>query len=166
MQCPLTPRKKRRTIPNSSKFQSHHVQTTTKLCFIDTSSKTQKKKSLWNIWRRSSGSSWKKFARTPTCWPLVGKTVRGSSVGTRMGKVPTWECLFVHRKQGYFCQYVWMTSKWLEESRVSSHVEEIDETCWSWRTNIISWPRIFMSRTGTGDGCLFLLEARASDSKP
>ena len=29
-----------------------------------------------------------KFVRTPTCWSLVGKTVRGSSNGTSMGKSP------------------------------------------------------------------------------
>ena len=29
------------------------------------------------------------------------------------GRVPNWECVFVHRKQGY----TWTTSKWLEESR-------------------------------------------------
>ena len=40
---------------------------------------------------RSSGSSWTKSVRSPTCWPLVGKAVRGSSIGTWMGKkVPHW----------------------------------------------------------------------------
>ena len=32
--------------------------------------------------RRFSGSSRTKFVWTPTCWSLVGKTVRGRSVGT------------------------------------------------------------------------------------
>ena len=35
---------------------------------------------------RSSGSSWKKFKRTSICRALVGKTVRGSSVGARLGR--------------------------------------------------------------------------------
>ena len=30
----------------------------------------------------------------------MGKRVRGSSVGSEWEKVPNWECLFVHRKQG------------------------------------------------------------------
>ena len=30
------------------------------------------------------------------------KTIRGSSIGTSMGKVPNGECLFVHRAQGFF----------------------------------------------------------------
>ena len=30
------------------------------------------------------------------------KTIRGCSIGTWMGKVPHWECLFVHRKQRLF----------------------------------------------------------------
>ena len=34
----------------------------------------------------ASGSSWTKFVRTPTCWPLVAKTLRGSSMGTWMAK--------------------------------------------------------------------------------
>ena len=51
---------------------------------------------------RFSGSSWTKFVRTPTCWIIVGKTVRGSSVGTLDGKSTKWECLFVHRKQRLF----------------------------------------------------------------
>ena len=38
----------------------------------------------------------------PTRWTIVGKTVRGSSVGAWMGRVPNWECLFVHREKGLF----------------------------------------------------------------
>ena len=29
-----------------------------------------------------------------------------------------------------------------KEAAYGSHVEEIDEECWSWRTNLISWSRI------------------------
>ena len=41
-----------------------------------------------------------RFFRTPISKIFVGKTIRGSVLGTWMGKVPNWECLFVHRKQG------------------------------------------------------------------
>ena len=51
---------------------------------------------------RSSGSSRTKFIRTPTCWSLVEKTVRGSLNGTWMGESAELETLFVHRKQGLF----------------------------------------------------------------
>ena len=34
--------------------------------------------------------------------------------------------------------------KWLEkETECGSHVEETDEKCWSWRTNVISWSLVF-----------------------
>ena len=36
----------------------------------------------------------------------------------------------------------WLQSGW-KKREYGSHVEEIDETCGSWRTNVISWPRIF-----------------------
>ena len=49
---------------------------------------------------RSSGSSWTKCVRTPTCWIIEGKTVRRSSVGIRMKKKPNWGCPFVQRTQG------------------------------------------------------------------
>ena len=50
-------------------------------------------------------------------------------------------CLRVERKV-YFYRCSWTTFKWLEETRKSSDVEEIDETGWPWRTEIISWPRV------------------------
>ena len=33
-------------------------------------------------------------------------------------KLPIWECMFVHRKQGFFRQKMWMPSQWLEISRI------------------------------------------------
>ena len=36
---------------------------------------------------RSTDSSWTKLVRTPTCWIVVRKTVRKSSIGTWMGKI-------------------------------------------------------------------------------
>ena len=41
-----------------------------------------------------------------------------------------------------FCQYMWMALKWLERFRIWSHVIEIDDGRWSWRSNIISSPCI------------------------
>ena len=31
--------------------------------------------------------------------------------------------------KGYFCQYMWMTSKWLERAEYGSYEEENDEKC-------------------------------------
>ena len=59
---------------------------------VDTSSTTQMAQVLGKHWR-SCGTSKTKLVRTPT---------RGSSIGTWMGKMPNWECMFVHRKQGLF----------------------------------------------------------------
>ena len=69
-----------------------------------------------------------------------GKTGRGSSVGTwfekkyRIGNI----CLFIENWD-YSCQYTWMTSKMAgKKAEYGHHVEEIDETGRSWRTNVIS----------------------------
>ena len=43
---------------------------------MDKSSTTQTANILVKHWR-SSGSSWTKFVRTPTCWPHVGRTAAG-----------------------------------------------------------------------------------------
>ena len=81
-----------RTLQGCWTIQSQSVQIST----------TQVANILLNCWR-PSGSSWTKVVRTSTCWPLVGKTIWGGSVGTRIGKKePNWECLFVHRKEGLF----------------------------------------------------------------
>ena len=53
--------------------------------------------------------------------------------------VPSWEC----EHKDCSCRYTWMTSKWLEDSRIWFPVEEIDGTCGLWRTNIISRSCIF-----------------------
>ena len=46
------------------------------------------------LWKESVRSS---FGRT-----VMGKANRESSIGTRLGKVPNWECLFVDREKGLF----------------------------------------------------------------
>ena len=104
--------------------------------YVGTSSTTQVAKILVKHWR-SSGSSRTTILRTSTCWLLVGKTVRGSSFGTWMGKVPNWECLFVHRKQGLFLSVYVDDIRMAGRTQNMAHrVEEIVETCGSWRTNI------------------------------
>ena len=57
-------------------------------------------------------------------------------------KLPHCECLFVHRKQSVFFS-VYVDGIKMAGRKNWVHVEEIDETCWSWRINLISWPRIF-----------------------
>ena len=75
--------------------------------------------------------------QTPTSGTSVGRTVRGSSVGTWTGK-STVLCMSVcsSKNSDYSYRYAWMTSKWLE-AEDGSNVEETDETGRSWRTNII-----------------------------
>ena len=51
-----------------------------------------------------------------------------------MGKVPHWECLFVHRRQGLFLS-VYVDD--IRKAEFEFHVEEIDEAGGSWRTNIV-----------------------------
>ena len=56
------------------------------------------------------------------------KTVRGSSIGTWIRKVPNWNCLFVLREQGLFLSAFVddIKNEW-KEAEYGSHVEEIDE---------------------------------------
>ena len=59
----------------------------------------------------------------------MGTRIRGIFIGSWMGKVPTWECLFVHQKKNkdYSYRYAWMTKNGLKEATCGSHVEEMDE---------------------------------------
>ena len=83
---------------------------------MGTSSTTQLSQILVKHWRCSG---WTKFVRTTTCWLLVGKTVRGSSFGTWMGKEYRIgnACLFIGNTD-CSCRFLWMTSEWLEERRI------------------------------------------------
>ena len=87
--------------------------------YMDTSSAAHKAKVIVKH-RRSRGSSRTKLVRTHTCWPLVGKTVRRSSIGSWMGKIARIEnaCLFIESKD-YSCRKTWTTSKSMEEARIS-----------------------------------------------
>ena len=55
-------------------------------------------------------------------------------------RVPDWESLFDHKKQRFFSAvHVDDTKIGWKEAEFESHVEEIDETRWSWRTNLITY---------------------------
>ena len=64
------------------------------------------------------------FVGTPTCWALVGKTVRGGSVGTRdRRKYQTGNvCLFFENKD-YSYRYTW--------DDIKNGWKETDEKCGS-----------------------------------
>ena len=66
------------------------------------------------------------------CWNLDGEKFRIGNV------------FFVHRKQELFLSGLrwWHQNDW-KEAEYGSNVEEFDERRWPWRSNIISWPRIF-----------------------
>ena len=52
--------------------------------------------------------------------------------------------MFVHRKTRIILFGIrWRHKNGWKEAEYGSHKEEIDEKCWSWWTNIISWPAVF-----------------------
>ena len=85
---------------------------------MDPSSTTQVAQILVRHWR-SSGSSWTKFVRTPTRWTVVGKTVRGSSVGIYMGNSTELGMSTCSSKiKIILIDFTWMIIIWLERSRL------------------------------------------------
>ena len=111
--------------------------------YLDTSTTTQMAQIMGKHWR-SSGSSWTKFVRTPTCGTFVGKTVRGSSAGTWMANSAELGMSICSLKRMIILIGIrgWHLNG-RTEAEYGSHVGEIDQKCWSWRTNFISWSRIF-----------------------
>ena len=93
---------------------------------------------------RSSGSSWTKSVWSPICRPLLGKTDRGGSIGPWMGKGTELGMSICSTKTWIFLIGIrgWCLNGW-KQAEHGSLVEEIDETCWSWRANFISWSHIF-----------------------
>ena len=85
---------------------------------MDTSSTTQMATIMGKRWR-FSGTSWTKLEWSPICWIIVVKTNRGSFTRTWTGKRTE---LGLHvrssKNNGYFCQCMWMTLKWLERSGI------------------------------------------------
>ena len=110
--------------------------------YMDTSSTTQVAQILLRQCR-PSGSSWTNFVRSPACWLLVERHFEEVLLGLGWEKVPNCECLFVHRKQGLFLSVYVDDIKMAGRTEYGSNVEEIDGTCWSWRTNIMSRSCIF-----------------------
>ena len=96
------------------------------------------------LWR-SCGTSWTKLVRWSMSRIAVGKTIRRSFIRTWMEKIPNWECMFVHRKQGLSLSvhvdvFFKMDGK---KHNMAPMWKKLMNKCGSWRTNIISWPRIF-----------------------
>ena len=134
--CQDTLRQSWRMLPDGSEFQSQGVQIFGHVFFFDIKK-----------WQRS----WSNiedpvvlFERNLCGHPLavLSWERQFEEVLMELGwvKVANWECLFVHRKQGLF-YFVFVDDIGWKEAEHVSHVEEIDEQ-WSWRTDIISWPRI------------------------
>ena len=73
-----------------------------------------KRPKSWSNHRRSSRSSWGKSVWSPIYWINGRKTIWKSFMGPRMEKVPSWECWFVHQKQGLFFRCTWWTSECLQ----------------------------------------------------
>ena len=90
--------------------------------FLDTSNQSQMAEIRVQD-GRPSRSSWAKSARSSSGRPIMGKAVRESSVGTRLGKSSKfWECS---------CLCMWTTKNWLERNRTSTQ-------CWKylWKKSI------------------------------
>ena len=110
--CQDTLRQSWRMLPDCSEFQSQGVQ-----IFWTRLPRHTMAKIMVKHWR-SSGTFWTKCVRTPTCCPLMGKTVRGSSNGTWMGKSTELGMSVCSSKTRILLfLYSWMISKWLERSR-------------------------------------------------
>ena len=75
---------------------------------------------------------------------LGGKIVRRSSTGTWMGKSLGLGMSVCSSRTRIML--VGIHGGW-KKAEYGSHVEEIDEAGWCWRTNIIPWPRVFLGCT-------------------
>ena len=89
-------------------------------------------------------SGWTKFVRTPACWPLVGKTIWGSSSETQMGKIPNWESKKLSPTQIYRCH--------LAPHRCGAR----GSTRWmGWRIRISQASGLFWKMESTSAWCIF-----------
>ena len=116
---------------------------------MDTSYTTQIAEILGKHWR-SCGTVRTKFIWTPSGSIVMGKTMRGSSIGTWMGK-RTYLGMFVcsSKTMIIFISTRGWHQNGCKEAECGSHVEEIDGKRWSWRTSFISWPCLLrMHSTG------------------
>ena len=72
---------------------------------------------------------------------LWEKQLEDILLGFGSEKVPIENAYLFIGKKDHSNQFQWMTWNWLEESRIWFPCWKIDETCGSWKTNIVSWPR-------------------------
>ena len=70
-------------------------------------------------------------------WAIAGKQKWSSFAKYRIGNA----CSLIENK-GNRHQCGWYQNGW-KDAEDGSHVDEIDEERWSWRTHIISWPCVF-----------------------
>ena len=94
---------------------------------------------------RSSRSSWKGFARSPSgrdyLWERQFEKV---PLEHGWGKVLNWECLFVNRARGLFLSVYVVDYKMSGKNRKPrTDLENFDERRWFGRTNIVLGPRFF-----------------------
>ena len=105
--------------------------------YLDTSTKAQVAKSCMVQYGRPTRSSWAK-----SVWSSIGRTVMGkaiweSSIETWLGKIPNWECLFVHCEKGLFLSVYVDDIKLAGKKQKSwSDVESTQQSGWFERTNI------------------------------
>ena len=69
-----------------------------------------------------SRSSWAKSVRSSFDRTIMGTPIWESSIRTRLGKVPNWECLFVHSEKGLF-SYVYV-----DDIKLAGKTENIEPT--------------------------------------
>ena len=93
---------------------------------------------------RSRGTSWTTLKWTPIGKIAVGKTIRGSSIGTLMGKSTKFGRSVCSSKTRIIPigKCGWYQNGW-REAEDGSDVEDIDEKRGSWWTHIISRPCVF-----------------------
>ena len=106
---------------------------------MDTSSTTQMAQILVKHWRYR-GISRTKLIWTPIGRIVMGKTIRGSSCWTWMGKTTKLSMSICSLRTGFFLGLCGWHKKWLERSRVWFPCGRNSWKLWSWRTNFISWP--------------------------
>ena len=113
MQWPPTLMHNGRTLPDCSIFPNQNVQMF-RYVLHDTNGRNHEQ-TLKIPWY----TCWTTFVRSSITKIAVGKTIPRSFTRTWMGRKfrNGNVCSFIEKKS-YFCQYMWMTSEWLERSRM------------------------------------------------
>ena len=110
---------------------------------LDTSTKAQMAKIVVQYGR--SGRSFRaKSVRSSLAGLLWERKFEESSIWTRLGKVPNWDCLFVNWEEGL------LLSVYVDDIKLAGkkqkHWPTVENTCERsrfGRTNILLWPRLF-----------------------